>query len=643
MEHLTPIALLGAGGIGKTSIALTALHDDRIKQRFGDDRRFIRCDRFLASLTHFLGQLSKVIGAGIENPEDLTPLRPFLSSKEILIVLDNAESILDPQGPDSQEIYAVVEELSQFKTICLCITSRITIIPQHCMSLVIPTLPMEAARRTFYHIYKNSKQPDLIDSILEQLEFHPLSITFLATVAHHNRWDDNQLVEEWDRWRTTVIHTQHNESLTAAIELSLASPMFQELGPNARELLGVVAFFPQGIDENNLDWLFPTIPNRTAIFDKFCILSLTYQSGGFITMPTQLRDYLHPKDPNSSPLLCKTKDHYFSRLSVDVTPGKPGFEEAQWIVLEDVNVAHLLDVFTSIDTDSVAVWAACTRFMKHLYWHKPQLIMLGPKIEALPDNHRSKPECLFELSRLFDSVRNRVERKRLLIYALKLQREWGDDFQVAQTLVFLADANRSLHLRKKGIQQAKEALGIYKRHNHKSGQALSLQRLAQLLYEDNQLNAAEAAASQAVDLFLDGGDKFDVCQCHQTLGDICHSKGEIEKAIDHFNKALRTASSFNWHNQQFWIHYSMARLCFDEGRVDDAHAHIGSAKSHTANDTYLLGHLMQLQVRFWYHQHRLEEAKSGVLDVINIFETLGATNDMEDSIKFLQQIEARMK
>ena len=638
-ESLTPIALIGAGGIGKTSIALTVLHDDRIKKRFGKNRWFIRCDQFPASHIHFLSRLSKVIGAGAENPEDMVPLRPFLSSRDMIIFLDNVESILDPQGASAQEIYDSVEELSRFSNICLCVTSRISTVPPHFRHPIIPALSVEAACDIFYGIHNSGGRSDIISNLLKQLDFHPLSITLLATVASHNMWDYDRVAREWDTHLTQVLQTDYDGSLAATVELSLASSMFCQLGPDARDLLGVIAFFPQGIDEKNTSWLFPITPSQTNIFDKFCMLSLTYRSNGFITMLAPLRDYLCPKSPEFSPLLHTTKRCYFRRLSVYVDPGSPGFEEAQWITSEDVNVEHLLDVFTSSDTNMDDVWNICANFMGHLYWHKPRPVILGSKIERLPDSHPSKPSCLFELSRLFGSVGNHVERKRLLVHTLKLWGEQGNDLQVADTLGVLAVTNRRLGLYTEGIWQAKESLEIFKRFNHTSWQAYSLQILARLLYEDGQLDAAEEAASQSINLLPDRGEEYKVCQSYNVLGDICCSKGEAGKAISYFGTALRISSSFNWHDIQFWILYSLAGLFFNEGRFDDAHTHIELAKSHVVNVTYLLGCAMHRQSNFWYLQHRLEEARSGALYAVNVFEKLGAVKGVRVCRELLQWIE----
>ena len=639
-ENLTPVALIGAGGIGKTSIALAVLHHNRIKQRFGENRRFIRCDQFPATPAHLLARLSKVAGAGIENPEDLTSLCPFLSSKEMVIVLDNAESILDPEGTNAREIYTIVEELGRLETICLCITSRITAIPPDCETFNIPTLSMEAARDTFYRIYKHGERSDLVGNILEQLDFHPLSITLLATVAYHSQWSTNRLTKEWESRRTDVLQTVHHKSLAATIELSLTSPMFQEVGPDARGLLGVIAFFPQGVDENNGEWLFPTISNRANVFDRFCILSLTYRAGGFITMLAPLRDYLRPKDPKSSPLLCMTKRHYFSRLSVEVDPDGPGFKEAQWIVSEDVNVEHLLEVFTSIDADSEDIWDTCAKFMEHLYWHKGRLVVLGPKIEGLRDDHPSKSQCLVELSGLFESIGNETERKQLLAHALKLQRERWDDHQVSRTLRLLSDTNRRLRLYKEGIQQAEEALEIHERLGGKVEQARCLKDLAWLLYEDRQLDAAEKAASRAIDLVPEKGGQSLVCGCHRLLGEIYRTKGRREKAIRHLETSLGIAS--NWSNELFWIRYALAQVFSDEGRFDDAYAHIEQAKSHAANDAYNLGRAMELQAGFLYRQRRFDEAKSEALRAADVYGKLGAAKKVEDCRKFLRGIDKGM-
>jgi len=275
--------------------------------------------------------------------------------------------------------------------------------------------------------------------------------------------------------------------------------------------------------------------------------------------------------------------------------------------------------------------------MYHLYRYKPRLVVLGPKIEELPDAHPSKARCLRALSLLFGSVGNPAEQKRLLTHSLKLWRERGDDDEVAITLRSLSEANRQMELYEEGIRQAKEASEIFERLGGTASQAHTLIILAWLLHDDQQLDAAEEAASHAID--LSENKQFDVCNCHRILGRIYYSKSEEEKAKSHFEAALGIASSFGWHGELFSIHYDLARLFFDQDRFDDAQAHVELIKSHVINDTYKLGCAMELQALLWCIQGRLEEAKIEVLRAVEVFEKLGAARNAENCREILQGID----
>ena len=267
--------------------------------------------------------------------------------------------------------------------------------------------------------------------------------------------------------------------------------------------------------------------------------------------------------------------------------------------------------------------------MDHLYWHKKRLTILGSKTEGLPDDHHSKPGCLFHLSRLFESIGNHAEQKRLLTRTLDLWRERGDDSWVAKTLMDLSGVNSVIGLYKEATQQAKEESEIHARLGDTVEQANCLVFLAWSLCGDGQPDAAEEAALRAIDLLPEEGQQFLVCGSHRALGNIYHSKGDTKKGIHHYELALGIASPFDWHKSLFWTHYELAQLFYSEDRLDDAHAQIEQAKSRTANNAYYLGVATERQAGVLYGQHRLEEARSEALRAADIYEKLGAAKEME--------------
>ena len=277
--------------------------------------------------------------------------------------------------------------------------------------------------------------------------------------------------------------------------------------------------------------------------------------------------------------------------------------------------------------------------MDHLLWHKPRLVMLGPKIEALLDDHPSKAQCLQNLAWLFKLAGNWVECKRLLTRSLKLWRERGNDHRVALMSSYLSDVNRLMGLGKEGIQQAREASGVFERLGNTVNQVKSLIDLAWALNDDRQLDAAGEAGSHAINLLPEKGEQLWVCEGHRVLGNIYWSKGATEKAIHHFEVALEIGSSLNQVYLLFWVHFSLAGMFSREGRFGGARAHVEHAKLHTIGNAYNLGRAMELQANLWYRQHVFEKAKFEASYATSVFEKVGATEEIEDCRKLLREID----
>ncbi|KAH8917818.1 TPR-like protein, partial [Atractiella rhizophila] len=262
---------MGLAGNGKSTVALSVLHDECVKPAFivreGDflvERRFwVRCDAFtsFAGLENHLCSrvfaLSRQFGI-----TDLMAVAEFFQNNKCLLILDNFETPADSDSGRMQHFFqALVGEAGVGSILVLAMRGyhapRIDVKSVAFVRVVVDTLKEDkaAAMDTFCHFYEGARDPTnaaVTSKILSCLDHHPLCIRLFALRAKHDPSSSTAyLLELWRRQASAVLSENTDgrdgtPTLDMSLGFSLASPVIREQ-PGSFLALSFLSWSPDGL------------------------------------------------------------------------------------------------------------------------------------------------------------------------------------------------------------------------------------------------------------------------------------------------------------------------------------------------------------------------------------------------------------
>ncbi|KAJ7495062.1 hypothetical protein FB451DRAFT_1360049 [Mycena latifolia] len=382
------IAILGAGGMGKTTLAKAALHQPDIASKY-EQCFFVVAD----SVTTSIG-LSVLIREhiGLKPAKDATQqlIHYFATTGPSLLILDNLETSWEPMESRG----GVEELLSKLTDITMRGAERPAKV-HWTHPFLSPLKPLSdlAARDTFFAIAEDSFDSKDVDEVLSLTDNMPLVVDLIAHAVDYEG-SCSTVLARWQTERTSLLSagSDRRSNLDTSIKTSLSSP---RMSPGAKNLLGLLSILPDGLSD--VDLVQGKLPIQDIMTCKAILLatSLAYiDDKKRLKSLVPIREHMQQFDPPSPPLIHQLQKYFHQLLDLylQYPRTQQGAGRVKHLGLNVRNMHELLLRGLNQDNPDLAETINCTFSMKLFlqrttagYYHL--LPRLMDQIEAvLPGN-----------------------------------------------------------------------------------------------------------------------------------------------------------------------------------------------------------------------------------------------------------------
>ncbi|KAF5318318.1 hypothetical protein D9758_018681 [Tetrapyrgos nigripes] len=243
------IAILGAGGIGKTSVALHVMQNLLIKEKFAERCYFISCGMLPDAINLIQGLVQAI---GLQVAQGKGPLDVLLAylkgDQKVMLILDNFETPWNSKG--QTEVKNLMEDICSAKSVSVIVTMRGTDGPGQIKwhklggQSGLPALELSAAKEAFCSFSSNGeytiKEEDpILEKLLIQMDGMPLAIMLIGELAKELPLND--LMEMWNIQKAAVlkkIGEQDNRLASIEVSIQLTLNPWGKAFCNRRRCLG---------------------------------------------------------------------------------------------------------------------------------------------------------------------------------------------------------------------------------------------------------------------------------------------------------------------------------------------------------------------------------------------------------------------